>query len=560
MSDGNLNIQFFANATSLLQAMDKAIRKTQEQTDNLEKMAKTSKKGMTDAEKATAAAAREMDRFAKHTKDVNRTPLEKYADEMLRLNRALKAGKIDQEDFNRAAGKAKDQFRGVADAGKSAFGKGPLADMVAYATGILSGAEALRVFGSAMQEVQQKREDAAGKQRTNAPTLARLALLAESDAHFQQLVEGAKMTFAEGGTLELSEAAISQYGLTSATFDKFRKQVSELQSTGAFGETMPVIIDSAAALRAAFGEGETGDFKSIVGKGIGASALGRGEPADLLQAAAVAGGQARTLGLSDEELLASVATVSTVAGASEAGTQMRALLKSIEADGIQKGYLKPGKTLQEQVSAIDALVAKGVDIRNVLGGRQEAIDAYRTLATPENKLQFQANMQNVLGADSRIGNVLKYANALPENAAVIAERRASNREVLVTDREGQFTNLARAVSADLKADAYQKDGMFGWVMTSIWDRMDRFTLGSEAYAKTFAKQAQPDTQASVDMVSKTWEQRDAERKAADSTTNAASKLDAAAENLLRASDVMSSNARNADNSGRQRAAAGITPE
>ena len=154
--DGNLNIQFFANATALLQAMDKAIRKQQEQTDAIEKTAKASKKGMTDAEKATAAAAREMDRFAKHTKDVNRTPLEKYADEMLKLDRALKAGKIDQETFNRAVEKSKLSFQQASSAGNQAFGAGAVANLVSYAAQMVSVAAAVDLVRRA---IVAKREE-----------------------------------------------------------------------------------------------------------------------------------------------------------------------------------------------------------------------------------------------------------------------------------------------------------------------------------------------------------------------------------------------------------------
>lgn len=157
MSDGNLNIQFFANATSLLQAMDKAIRKQQEQLDGIEKTTKASKKGMSETEKATAAAAREMDRFAKHTKDVNRTPLEKYADEMLRLNRALKAGKIDQETFNRAVDKAKLSMQQAGHASSEAFGTSAASKMKSYIQGMAGLAGATSLFSSALA---QAREDA----------------------------------------------------------------------------------------------------------------------------------------------------------------------------------------------------------------------------------------------------------------------------------------------------------------------------------------------------------------------------------------------------------------
>jgi hypothetical protein len=200
MSDGTSNIQFFANVTSLLQAMDKAIRKNQETTDSLEKMAKTSKKGMSDAEKATAAAAREMDRFAKHTKEVNRTPLERYADEMLRLNKALKAGKIDLETFNRAVARSKIEMQQASHASNEAFGSSATSKLKTYVQGMAGLASVTSLFSSALA---QAKEDALETMREYEALIEQrrnLLQIAEPGSQDQQTAEADSLAMTYGLT------------------------------------------------------------------------------------------------------------------------------------------------------------------------------------------------------------------------------------------------------------------------------------------------------------------------------------------------------------------------
>lgn len=497
MSDGNLNISFTTEEKDLVKAQAKVIKQQEEMIEKYKKMGAESKKSSKDAEKYAASAAKELERFANATKLINRTPLERYADTMHQLNRALKAGKLDQESFNRAAARAKTEYDGVAKAGNLAFGASALDNLTSYAAGLLSISAGLGTVAGAFREVQQRAEEIGGRQRADMPSMSQLSQVATSDAHYLEMVEASQQTFVEGGTDTIGGAAVMQFGLTSADLEKFRKDVNELAASGAM-DNLPAVVDSAAGLRDAFGEKEAGGFRFIVSKAIGASQLGRGNVTAQLQAASEAGAQAGALGLSDEDTFAGVATISPVTGASVAGTQLRSLFTAIEKDGITGGYLERGRSLKEYLGDIKSLETSGEDIRTVLGGRQEAIDAYRTLA--KNIDKYDINMANTIeaGKNDRFGEVINRTYLLPQNSGVRMLKEAQARSEMAWQEQGTMSNAAQAVARDLETKAYQQEGGFGWAMTAMWNKVDRFLGGDKQFVEDFKSEAHPRTQQYID--------------------------------------------------------------
>lgn len=528
MSDGSSNINFFANVTSLLQSMDKAIRKNQEQTDSLEKMAKTSKKGMSDAEKATAAAAREMDRFAKATKDINRTPLERYADQMLRLNQALKAGKIDQETFNRAVAKSKQEFQQAGSEGKQAFGGNALSNLATFATRLGGIATAVMAVKGAFSEARAEAEALGQMQSEQAPTLGMLAQVADTPEDLKRLQDEAKKTFAEGGAKTLGEAAALQFSLESGGVGNLRGDFSRMQASGLVPNAS-LMAESAIKMTAGMGAAETGDFRSVISKAFGAGKLGLGSAEELLSAAAGTSAQASRLGLKDEELLAAISTASAVVGSQEAGTQIEALLKGIEVEGIGGGFLQAGKSLQEQVAAIAELEKQGVDIREMLGGRQEAVKGFGILSSAQGQQQFAANMENINRSvqEDWFGQKVAMAEATPVNAAAILARQKGAQRQLGAEEAGVYENLADAVDEDIRDKTRQKYGG-GWMgdlaagghgfFSPIW----RTVLGNRGYISAYGSEASEGTQAAVQSI-----------EAAQRLNEAASNLEAATSNVAR---------------------------
>jgi hypothetical protein len=539
MSDGNANINFFANVTSLLAAMDKSIRKNQEQTDSLTKMAKASKKGMSDTEKATAAAAREMDRFAKHTKEVNRTPLEKYADEMLKLNRALKAGKIDQEDFRRASVKAKGEFLGVADAGNKAFGAASLSSLAQYASGVFSIGAAAGVVTNAFREAYEQAAAYAAKQRESFAGIGGLAQTSNSIEDMRAAYEASQESYKQGAGANVGEAGILQFSITSALFEKYRKEIAELQASGVT-PTPIMMVNAAAAMESSMGTEATGGFRNIVSQAFGAGEIGTTTAEAVLQAAAKSGPQAKSLGFNVPELLAGISTLSKVSGsAEEAQTLMEGFTKQIEKEGIGTGRLKRGRNLMEYVGDIAQLESKGVSVRNVLGDRQEAITGYRILR--DNPELFKANLTNTVraGKEDAFAKKVELYKAIPEMIGSRALKQSLAREDVAATDLGTWTNLAESIRADMRADIRKRGGLVqsagrigavvnDWSMATL-----QMVKGPEEFVRSHEWAASPETKEMIRAV-----------------REAMAGLNEAAENLNRATD----------NSGRQRAAAGITPE
>lgn len=534
MSDGNLNIQFFANATSLLQAMDKAIRKQQEQTDAIEKTAKASKKGMTDAEKATAAAAKEMDRFAKATKDVNRTPLERYADEMLKLNRALKAGKIDQETFNRAVEKSKQSFQQAGHAGNQAFGAGAMANLASYATQMAGVAAAVELVRKALVAKREEENRLGENQFRDAPSLGMLAQIEHDPVKLERLQNEAKKTFAEGGAKTIGEAAALQFSLESGGVGNLRGDFSRMQASGLVPNAS-LMAESVIKMTAGMGAAETGDFRSVVSKAFGAGKLGLGSAEELLSAAASTSSQASRLGLSDEELLASISTASAVVGPNEAATQIEALLKGIEVEGIGSGMLQGGKTLREQIDAIAGLEKSGVDIRELLGGRQEAVKGFGILSSEQGRAAMSANLANIATSQQEdwFGKKVLAAGSIPSNAAASAARKAKNRADLAGERTGDIENVADAVSDDLVALQRERNGEFMATLQRGQNWVDRW-FGNETFIRDNAAAASPDTQFAAERLGLVV---DGLQDAASGLKEAASDLQSATSNVARQRDA-----------------------
>ena len=65
MSDGNLDLKFTADENDLIKGQARLIKQQEALIEGYKKLATESKKGGKDAEKAAAAAAKELDRFAK---------------------------------------------------------------------------------------------------------------------------------------------------------------------------------------------------------------------------------------------------------------------------------------------------------------------------------------------------------------------------------------------------------------------------------------------------------------------------------------------------------------
>lgn len=456
---GNVHTTFTSDDTAVAKSQDKLIKQADQAIEKYKKLAAEAKTSGKELSKSATDAAKEMDRFAKATKDVNRTPLEKYADTMRRLDQALQRGKIDQETFNRAVARAKTEFDQAGAAGNRAFGPGAASGLSNYLARLGSIAAAAAAVKRVLDDVRQEAEGLGEKQGLEAPSLGMLAQVADTPEDLARLEAEAKKTFAEGGARTIPEAAKLQFALESGNVGAMRAEFSRLQASGLVPDAA-MMAEAAIKLTAGMGEQETGDFRTVVSKVFGGAKLGLGSAEELLQSTASVSAQASRLGLTDEEVMAAVSTVSAVEGPAEAATQIQALLKGIEVEGIGGGFLTPGKTLREQVAALKQLEAGGVDIREMLGGRQEAVKGYGQLGSQRGMASVEANLANIAAAEREdwFGKKVEMAQGIPVNAAALLARQRKNRAELAQEEVGIYENLADAVAADQKEFKRQQYG------------------------------------------------------------------------------------------------------
>jgi hypothetical protein len=130
---GGIDISFTSDETDLLKAQAKLIKQQEEMIEKYRKVGKEAKDAAKDGTK-------EMEKFAAATTKINRLPAEKYREEMLKLEKVLEAGKISQETFNRALGKAREEFL---QTGKSATKLGEAVSQTGAAQRVTLGQQAV---------------------------------------------------------------------------------------------------------------------------------------------------------------------------------------------------------------------------------------------------------------------------------------------------------------------------------------------------------------------------------------------------------------------------------
>jgi len=308
MSSGGVDIKFTAEEQNLIKAQAKVIKQQEELIEKYKKMGTEAKKANKDVEKHTADAAKQLDRFAKATKDINRTPLEKYADTMRQLNQALKAGKIDQETFNRAVAKAKTEFQSAGQAGQRAFGASAAGSLKNYAMGFASVTAAVGIFQSAMQMARAETDQA----------LQSVERLIETRGQLQQVAEGpggadvqAMNEFADKLSMRGMSRAEAQAIIFSARSEGFAGQedlVARLISANQFKAAdirtlagqVPTIFSGAVSPMEGIVGGAYGakvsrlnvtEFASMLPKGAQAGTILGGTPAETMALTAVLAGR-----------------------------------------------------------------------------------------------------------------------------------------------------------------------------------------------------------------------------------------------------------------------------
>jgi hypothetical protein len=297
---------------------------------------------------------------------------------------------------------------------KEAFGPGALTQLSKYALGLVSVAGGAAAIAAAFKKINEEREKAAGKLRESEIPLGQLSELAGGDPkELKRLVDLAKGIFVAGGAETLEQGATITYKLESAG-----KRGDAPLFASLFGTLKdPAAMASAiTALQTARGREETGTTAELVSKAL---VLNRRAPAtapELLQAAAVGGGAAKLLGVSDESLLAAVAlTARATSDAAKGGRQVRALLTQLTKRG---GFV--GKTLEESVLELQARGLNPQEKTEFLGD-VTAVSAFETIA--ENLPEFREIVKELHEAPTS-GIIQRTIKSRQQQPGIVAARKA----------------------------------------------------------------------------------------------------------------------------------------
>lgn len=207
---------FTGDASQLVQEYDKL----EERARKLEETQRRGSKASTEANKKLQAELKELAREAEQTTKSVATPLEKYEQQMARLDKQLQAGAISQETYNRAVAKAGQELEAASRTQDSYFKSG-LTNLVQMAAGWVSVTSAINLASNALKEKQRIEREAADKQVSVAA----------------------------------SEALVLQNltGVSSAGKQQFLGQVAAIQARTGFGNLSQLNQAAAAGISASAG-------------------------------------------------------------------------------------------------------------------------------------------------------------------------------------------------------------------------------------------------------------------------------------------------------------------
>jgi hypothetical protein len=388
MSDGDLDIKFYGDAAHILKEQAKLIKQQEQAIERYKTMGTESKKAGKDsekaakeAEKAQAASNRELDRFARATKEINRTPLEKYSDQMRQLNTALKAGKIDQETFNRATAGAKSEFESAGKARETAFGSMAMAKLVDFTASMGALTIATQVFTGAMERAQAVTRESMANVEGLVDSRRQLNQVGESSGDIQKLNDRA------------DELAI-KYGTPRAATRDMLFQARSLGFEGAADTIAEVaganILDMGAASRAA------GKVPGLFGNRIG--------PEAAMNATLVA---AKESDLNFEQIANALPTAAEGAAPAGSGEAETIALLSVMA-----AKYKSGDTAAERIKSFGAAVATNDDFRGK--GIVSAVKSLQGMPADQRQEFFGGNKELVLGYDAITSLLPTYQERLPK--------------------------------------------------------------------------------------------------------------------------------------------------
>jgi len=211
--------------------------------------------------------------------------------------------------------------------------------------------KAIELTAGAFKKLSEERKKALeGLKAQTAPIQQLLQLSGGDKKEFQRLVRATEKTRLETG-LSASESANLQFTLESLGLGGKRALFAQ---TSKVTSSAPEFATGIGTLLSAFGAKEAGTPEQLINKLLKASAESKTTIGQFAPAATISAQQARTIGATDEELLAILAITSRSAKSADvASTRIAALADVIFKKGLGgEGFLAAIPKLQEQIQGL----------------------------------------------------------------------------------------------------------------------------------------------------------------------------------------------------------------
>lgn len=449
MAKGGVNIPFDGNSDRALAAVDALKKRLGELERQLTDTSESSRK----LSREEQQAARE----AKRAYEASLTPLQKHEQHVKALDGALRKKKITQEQYDAAVRKSAASMENAGKAGNAAFGPRALSQLKSYAAGFLTINAAAGVFQRVLEEIDQKRQEWANKQKESRMGLGSLAQVATSAQDMQHLIRSARQVYLAGGAESMDEAGQIVFQARSAGQESYLPLIQELKATGMVGSPQEM-VKAITAIQTAMGSGETGEFRGMVSKALAASASTHTSAEDLLLSSTRAAGSAAALGISDEELLASTAVASkAMRSAEEGGTRVAAFLRALEKTPVE------GATLEEKVRSIETLDAAG---QGDLLKDAEALQGFRLISQNMGLYRQTLAAQTSAVERDEVGQRLQFYMSDP--ALLTARQEAQSKAAAELSGQGEGVARNRVETLQQYNDAAARAaGLPAWMQTVV---------------------------------------------------------------------------------------------
>lgn len=391
----------------------------------------------------TSEADRDLRKFAATVKQVETTPLERYNQQLAKIDQAVKKNLLTTREAQAAAKRAADEYQAEAGQSERAARKvglaaresagGAQAAFGNMKVGVLAawgavGATVTKILGDIRAEAEKAGQSLSG-QAASGGTLAQLA---NSPEELQELRRAAKKVRAGGGAASMDEANRFVFSMKSAGAMDEIDTFTKAKNLGVMQQPEEM-IKYAAAVRTSFGAQQAGSFQDVVNRSLVAAGSSPEEASQVLKGTARAGVAAQQQGASVDETMALVSVMSRATGsAEEAGSKVAALMRGLakyEPEKDAHGQLKAGKPLDETF--------RGQSISDVL--KNEKLAALSP-----------ADLQKLLGSDEAVQTLgVARENAAELRALTAGTRRGREEDLLGNKMAAVESDPALAAAAKL---------------------------------------------------------------------------------------------------------------